>query len=174
MRALSSSTRLRYSRKPINQENPNWQKLVAQIETHPFLIVNQHAVHPRRGLLSPRSTIFSFPIPCCIRSNHPVQILPILANPFPTFMIPQSLALQTPCFCSYILSVLILCCRSTVMATQENVVNIDARVVDDEIMKTIIIWSRAACCTEDPPRIAPVIIPGIAIIPRTLFHGRGK
>jgi len=56
------------------------------------------------------------------------------------------------------------------MTMAENVVKIDARVVDAEIMKTMIICSRAACWTEDPPRIAPVIIPGIAMIPSTLIH----
>jgi hypothetical protein len=45
---------------------------------------------------------------------------------------------------------------------------IDANVVAEEIMNIMIICSIAACCTEEPPRMAPVIIPGIAMIPRTL------
>ncbi|KAF5374501.1 hypothetical protein D9615_009119 [Tricholomella constricta] len=49
-------------------------------------------------------------------------------------------------------------------------VKIDASAVEEDIMNIMIICSRAACCTDEPPRMAPVIIPGIAIIPRTLEH----
>lgn len=48
------------------------------------------------------------------------------------------------------------------------VVKIDASVVAEEIMNVIIICNIAACWTEEPPRIAPVIIPGIAMMPITL------
>ena len=36
------------------------------------------------------------------------------------------------------------------------------------IINMMIICSLAACCTEEPPKIAPVIMPGMAIIPMTL------
>jgi len=36
-------------------------------------------------------------------------------------------------------------------------------------MNMITIWSFAAWSTDEPPRIAPVIMPGIAIIPSTLI-----
>ena len=48
------------------------------------------------------------------------------------------------------------------------VVTIEESAVLEDIMNIITIWRRAACSTEDPPRIAPVIIPGMAIIPITL------
>ena len=47
-----------------------------------------------------------------------------------------------------------------------------ASVLDADIMNIMIICSRAACCTSAPPRIAPVIMPGIAIIPITLYLRR--
>lgn len=45
---------------------------------------------------------------------------------------------------------------------------IEERAEAEEIMNMMTIWSFAACSTEEPPRIAPVIIPGMAIIPSTL------
>ena len=48
------------------------------------------------------------------------------------------------------------------------VMNTEASVAVAEIMNMMIICSLAACWTEDPPRMAPVIIPGIAMIPITL------
>jgi len=57
----------------------------------------------------------------------------------------------------------------TVMAAK--VVNTDASVVLAVIMNIMIICRRAACWTEDPPRIAPVIMPGMEMIPRTLWGG---
>ena len=44
----------------------------------------------------------------------------------------------------------------------------DASAVDEDIMNMITICNLAACSTEEPPSIAPVIIPGMAIIPKTL------
>ena len=48
------------------------------------------------------------------------------------------------------------------------VVTIDESAVQDEIMNMITICRRAACSTEDPPRIAPVIMPGMEMRPMTL------
>lgn len=44
----------------------------------------------------------------------------------------------------------------------------EERAEQEEIMNMMTIWSLAACWTEEPPRMAPVIIPGIDIMPRTL------
>ena len=43
-----------------------------------------------------------------------------------------------------------------------------ASAQDATIMNMMTICSRAACSTSAPPRIAPDIIPGIAMIPVTL------
>ena len=43
--------------------------------------------------------------------------------------------------------------------------NIEKRAV---IMNKMIICSFVACGTEDPPRMVPVIVPGIAMMPVTL------
>ena len=43
-----------------------------------------------------------------------------------------------------------------------------ASALDATSMNMMIICSRAACCTSAPPRIAPDIIPGIAMMPVTL------
>jgi hypothetical protein len=43
--------------------------------------------------------------------------------------------------------------------------------LDADIMNMIIICSRAACATSAPPRIAPVIVPGMAMMPITLQKG---
>lgn len=80
----------------------------------------------------------------------------------------HSLAFQNSCFPSYIRSFLILFSPSTVTTIVDIVVRIEARVVDEEIMNIIIICKIAACWTEEPPRMAPVIIPGIETIPMTL------
>lgn len=48
------------------------------------------------------------------------------------------------------------------------VVTMEASAVDEEIMNMMTICKRAACSTEEPPRMAPVIMPGMAIIPMTL------
>ena len=53
-------------------------------------------------------------------------------------------------------------------AIAAKVVITDARVVLAVIMNMIIICNLAAWCTDEPPRIAPVIMPGMAIMPRTL------
>lgn len=67
------------------------------------------------------------------------------------------------------LSSRIRCSLSTTTRNATRVVNIDARAVDAQIMNMMIIWSFAARSTDAPPRIAPVIIPGIDIMPRTLL-----
>jgi hypothetical protein len=43
--------------------------------------------------------------------------------------------------------------------------------LDADNMNMIIICNRAACATSAPPRIAPVIVPGIEMIPITLQKG---
>ena len=48
------------------------------------------------------------------------------------------------------------------------VINTEASTVLAVLMNMMIICSFAAWWTEDPPRMAPVIIPGIAMIPITL------
>ena len=52
------------------------------------------------------------------------------------------------------------------------VVTIEESAVQEEIMNMMTICSRAACSTEDPPRIAPVIMPGMAMMPMTLGRVR--
>ena len=47
----------------------------------------------------------------------------------------------------------------------------DASAVEEEIMNMMTICRRAACSTEEPPRMAPVIMPGIAMMPITLRGG---
>ena len=55
------------------------------------------------------------------------------------------------------------------------VVTIAASAVDAEIINMMIICSFAACSTEEPPRMAPVIIPGIEMMPMTLhIHTTGS
>jgi hypothetical protein len=51
--------------------------------------------------------------------------------------------------------------------------NIEASVVVAVIMNRMIICSFAACSTEDPPRMVPVIVPRIAMMPVTLCHVEG-
>ena len=84
------------------------------------------------------------------------------------FFAADSLAFHRGSSPPSIRSALILWSPSTVTAITAIVVKIDAKVVAEEIMNIMIICSLAACWTEDPPRIAPVIIPGMAMIPRTL------
>ena len=62
--------------------------------------------------------------------------------------------------------------ESTHSYNVKSVAVMHASALDADIMNMMIICSRAACCTSAPPRIAPVIMPGIAIIPITL-HLRG-
>ena len=83
-------------------------------------------------------------------------------------LLPCSLAFHSPCTPSYMRSGLTRCWPSTVTAITAIVVKIDASAVDAEIMNVIIICNIAACWTEEPPRMAPVIMPGIAMIPITL------
>ena len=64
------------------------------------------------------------------------------------------------------------CSLSTMTPSARIVVTIDESAVQEEIMNMITICRRAACSTEEPPRIAPVIMPGMAMIPMTL-EGEG-
>jgi hypothetical protein len=48
------------------------------------------------------------------------------------------------------------------------VATIDESTTTEEIMNIKTIWSRAACVTEAPPSMDPVMAPGIDIIPMTL------
>jgi hypothetical protein len=54
------------------------------------------------------------------------------------------------------------------MTTAATTTKMDASVVLAVIMNMMIICSFAACWTEEPPKMAPVIMPGMAIIPSTL------
>ena len=60
------------------------------------------------------------------------------------------------------------CSESTHTLSAKNVTMIHDNALDAAIMNMIIICNRAACCTSAPPRIAPVIIPGIEMMPKTL------
>jgi hypothetical protein len=51
---------------------------------------------------------------------------------------------------------------------------IEERAVLAEIMNKMFIWSFPACSTDEPPRRAPVIMPGIEIRPMTLFRYKNK
>ena len=51
----------------------------------------------------------------------------------------------------------------------EKEINNEASTAAAAIMNMMIICSLAAWWTEDPPMIAPVIVPGIATIPMTLW-----
>ena len=65
-------------------------------------------------------------------------------------------------------SLLIRCSWSTTTIMAVKVMNTEASTMLAVIMNIMIICSLAAWWTEDPPRIAPVIIPGIVMIPMTL------
>lgn len=69
-----------------------------------------------------------------------------------------------------ILSVRILCSESTINASVTKVTETVAKTVDAEFMNITIICSRAACSTGAPARMAPVIIPGIEMIPMILYN----
>ena len=60
------------------------------------------------------------------------------------------------------------CSLSTTTESVMTVVTMAASAVDAEIINMMIICSLAACSTEEPPRMAPVIIPGIEMMPMTL------
>ena len=71
-------------------------------------------------------------------------------------------------FLSSMRSLLIRCSRSTTITMVIKVMNTEASTMLAVIMNMMIICSLAAWWTEDPPRMAPVIIPGMAMIPMTL------
>lgn len=83
----------------------------------------------------------------------------------------QSLPLQTACGRVSTLSVRTRWSESTTTLNERTVATMEDKAVDDEIMNMMTIWSLAACWTDDPPRMAPVIIPGMAMIPSTLILG---
>ena len=62
----------------------------------------------------------------------------------------------------------ILCSWSTTIRNANPVATIEESTATEEIMNDRIIWSRAACVTDAPPSMEPVIVPGIAIMPITL------
>lgn len=49
-------------------------------------------------------------------------------------------------------------------------VMIQTSALEAEIMNMMIICSFTACEIDDPPRMAPVIMPGMAMIPMTLTN----
>ena len=88
-----------------------------------------------------------------------------LAQSSPTF---QSFTRYMIGFLSSMRSLLTRCSWSTTIITAAKVINTEASTVEAAIMNMMIICSLAAWWTEDPPRMAPVIIPGIEMIPMTL------
>lgn len=71
-------------------------------------------------------------------------------------------------------SLRIRCSESTHMYSVKSVTTMHDSALDADIMNMIIICRRAAWCTSAPPRIAPVIMPGMAMRPITLkFKGKG-
>jgi hypothetical protein len=60
------------------------------------------------------------------------------------------------------------------MCSVKSVTVMHDSALDADIMNMITICSRAACPTSAPPRIAPVIMPGMEMTPTTLqFMGIG-
>lgn len=116
----------------------------------------------------PRSPWFSSLVPPILAPDCPRTQKYFSLSQTPTDVISQFLARHNSCCLSSTLSIRTLCSPSTTTPITKVVVTIDARAVEAEIMNMMIICILAACWTEEPPRIAPVIIPGIAIIPRTL------
>jgi hypothetical protein len=53
-------------------------------------------------------------------------------------------------------------------SSPKKLVKIAAKLVEAVIINMMIICRRAACATSAPPRMAPVIMPGIEIMPSTL------
>lgn len=94
----------------------------------------------------------------------------IIHSPAPIFPSTQFPTLYIGCFLASIRSGRILWSPSITIPSVKHVVIIDAKAVDEDIMNMITIWSFAAWSTEEPPRIAPVIIPGIEIMPSTLWE----
>lgn len=66
-----------------------------------------------------------------------------------------------------LLSLLTLPRLSTIMPQVAMTADRVARALDDEIVKMMIDCRRAACSTDAPPRMDPVIIPGMEIRPMT-------
>lgn len=94
--------------------------------------------------------------------RHPLFILLILAS------VIKSLVRHTTC---RRLSIFSKRMRSSVSTTTLKVSTVETMAesaVAAEIMNMMTIWSRAACSTEEPPRMAPVIMPGMYTIPSTL------
>ena len=65
-------------------------------------------------------------------------------------------------------SLRIRCSESTQTYSVKIVMIMHDSALDADIMNMIIICSRAAWCTSAPPRIAPVIMPGMEMRPITL------
>ena len=62
----------------------------------------------------------------------------------------------------------IRCSLSTTIMIANPVATIDESTTTEEIMNIKTIWIRAACVTEAPPSMEPVMAPGIEIMPMTL------
>ena len=116
--------------------------------------------HPSRGSVCPFAWCSFFRL-----QQHPAKLLTpptICAN-------TQFLARQMACSLTSTRSGRTRCSLSTTTESVTTVVTIAASAVDAEIINMIIICNFDACSTEEPPRIAPVIIPGIEMIPMTLY-----
>ena len=103
-----------------------------------------------------------------ILSTQRVIVETVIHSTATIFPITQFLPLYIGCSLASTRSERILWSPSITIASVKHVVIIDAKAVDEDIMNMITIWSFAAWSTDEPPRIAPVIMPGIAIIPSTL------
>jgi hypothetical protein len=112
----------------------------------------------RCPLLVLLNTCFTEPI----RVLHTRRGVPTMA---PTALLP---ARRNECGRVYMRSPRIRCPESTHTYSVNSVTVMHASVLDADIMKMIIICRRAAWCTSAPPRIAPVIIPGMEMRPITL------
>ena len=66
------------------------------------------------------------------------------------------------------------CSESTHSYNVKNVAAMHESTVDADIINMMTICSLAACSTSTPPRIAPVIVPGIEMIPITLSFNYNK
>jgi hypothetical protein len=85
------------------------------------------------------------------------------------------LARRNGCGRVYMRSPRIRCSESTHTYSVKSVTIMHANTLDADIMNMIIICRRAAGSTSAPPKIAPVIVPGMEIMPITLqFMEKGS
>ena len=86
----------------------------------------------------------------------------------------QLRALQTACNLVSILSGLVRCSVSITTLSAMMVITIPATPMLEVRRNIITICRRAACSTDEPPRMAPDIVPGMAMMPITLLTNKGS